>query len=133
MTSASWYSSDSRDRSGSSNSSDFVSLIAASDSQKNPYANSTSAGSQALQVRRPIALRLPCPLVLTILRMLENPADESVVRWGNEGDSFVVLEVGSHGRWGRNAAEETDHAAEREIHKAHLAEAFQTQQLRQFR
>lgn len=25
--------------------------------------------------------------------MLENPSDESVVRWGNEGDSFVVLEV----------------------------------------
>lgn len=25
--------------------------------------------------------------------MLENPQDESVVRWGNEGDSFVVLEV----------------------------------------
>lgn len=26
-------------------------------------------------------------------RMLENPQDESVVRWGNEGDSFVVLEA----------------------------------------
>jgi osomolarity two-component system response regulator SKN7 len=25
-------------------------------------------------------------------RMLENPSDESVVRWGNDGDSFVVLE-----------------------------------------
>ncbi|KAK7561135.1 heat shock transcription factor 2, partial [Phyllosticta citricarpa] len=25
-------------------------------------------------------------------RMLESPQDESVVRWGNEGDSFVVLE-----------------------------------------
>lgn len=25
--------------------------------------------------------------------MLESPSDESVVRWGNEGDSFVVLEV----------------------------------------
>lgn len=25
--------------------------------------------------------------------MLENPTDENVVRWGNEGDSFVVLEV----------------------------------------
>jgi hypothetical protein len=24
---------------------------------------------------------------------LENPSDESVVRWGNDGDSFVVLEV----------------------------------------
>ena len=27
--------------------------------------------------------------------MLENPTDENVVRWGNEGDSFVVLEVGA--------------------------------------
>ena len=25
--------------------------------------------------------------------MLESPQDESVVRWGNEGDSFVVLEA----------------------------------------
>jgi hypothetical protein len=25
--------------------------------------------------------------------MLETPTDENVVRWGNEGDSFVVLEV----------------------------------------
>ena len=25
--------------------------------------------------------------------MLESPSDESVVRWGNDGDSFVVLEV----------------------------------------
>jgi uncharacterized protein YigE (DUF2233 family) len=28
------------------------------------------------------------------IRMLENPQDESVVRWGDGGDSFVVLEVG---------------------------------------
>ena len=27
--------------------------------------------------------------------MLENPTDENVVRWGNESDSFVVLEVGA--------------------------------------
>jgi len=34
-------------------------------------------------------------------RMLESPQDESVVRWGNEGDSFVVLEVhdGDDGAW----------------------------------
>lgn len=25
--------------------------------------------------------------------MLESPSDTSVVRWGDEGDSFVVLEV----------------------------------------
>ena len=29
-------------------------------------------------------------------RMLEDPSYASVVRWGDEGDSFVVLEVGSH-------------------------------------
>ncbi|KAF1809413.1 response regulator [Eremomyces bilateralis CBS 781.70] len=29
---------------------------------------------------------------LTECRMLENPTDENIVRWGNEGDSFVVLE-----------------------------------------
>ena len=57
--------------------------------------------------------------------MLENPADESVVRWGNEGDSFVVLEVGSHYQQGRNTAEETDDDAEREVYQAYTAEAFQ--------
>jgi osomolarity two-component system, response regulator SKN7 len=31
--------------------------------------------------------------LIVILRMLENSTDEQVVRWGNEGDSFVVLEV----------------------------------------
>lgn len=30
--------------------------------------------------------------VRKLYKMLENPSDESVVRWGNEGDSFVVLE-----------------------------------------
>jgi hypothetical protein len=25
--------------------------------------------------------------------MLENPADQHIVRWGNDGSSFVVLEV----------------------------------------
>lgn len=30
--------------------------------------------------------------------MLENSTDESVVRWGNEGDSFVVLEVRKNAR-----------------------------------
>lgn len=31
-------------------------------------------------------------------RMLEDPSYESVVRWGNEGDSFVVLEVSHNSR-----------------------------------
>ncbi|KAI9696627.1 MAG: kinase-regulated stress-responsive transcription factor skn7 [Bogoriella megaspora] len=30
--------------------------------------------------------------VRKLYKMLESPSDESVVRWGNEGDSFVVLE-----------------------------------------
>lgn len=30
--------------------------------------------------------------VRKLYKMLESPQDESVVRWGNEGDSFVVLE-----------------------------------------
>ena len=33
-------------------------------------------------------------------RMLENPQDDTVVRWGDGGDSFVVLEVGSQHRLG---------------------------------
>lgn len=33
-------------------------------------------------------------LSLTGLRMLEDPTYASIVRWGDEGDSFVVLEVG---------------------------------------
>ncbi|KAF2088433.1 response regulator, partial [Saccharata proteae CBS 121410] len=31
--------------------------------------------------------------VRKLYKMLENPTDENVVRWGNEGDSFVVLEA----------------------------------------
>ena len=49
------------------------------------------AGSQALQVSAICPL---CPAVNNKdCRMLETPTDENVVRWGNEGDSFVVLEV----------------------------------------
>ena len=64
-------------------------------------------------------------------RMLENPQDESVVRWGNEGDSFVVLEV-------RRALftrtwELLTQGTEREVHEAHPPQAFQAQQLRQLR
>jgi hypothetical protein len=29
--------------------------------------------------------------------MLEDPSYDQVVRWGNEGDSFVVLEVRTRG------------------------------------
>lgn len=50
-------------------------------------------GSQAVQVRRHHALVLKSPFADARDRMLENPTDENVVRWGNDGDSFVVLEV----------------------------------------
>ena len=62
--------------------------------------------------------------------MLESPQDETVVRWGNEGDSFVVLEacVGV-----RNFMRLTDGETEREVHKTHTSEALQAQQLRQLR
>lgn len=32
-------------------------------------------------------------LFLTFSRMLEDPSYSEIVRWGDEGDSFVVLEV----------------------------------------
>lgn len=63
--------------------------------------------------------------------MLENPTDENVVRWGNDGDSFVVLEVRGgtdHGSMMAGA----DRRPERKIHKAHSAQTLQAQQLRQF-
>ena len=31
--------------------------------------------------------------------MLEDPTYSSIVRWGDERDSFVVLEVRSRGSW----------------------------------
>jgi hypothetical protein len=59
--------------------------------------------------------------------MLENPQDESVVRWGNEGDSFVVLEAGL----GRNAVKKAraDARTEREVHETHITKTLQAQQL----
>jgi len=50
--------------------------------------------------------------------MLENPSDESVVRWGNDGDSFVVLEVCCSDLPGGKSA---NGRIERKIHKTHLA------------
>lgn len=52
--------------------------------------------------------------------MLENNQDNKVVRWGDEGNSFVVLEV----RPSRLSGLFTDRA-EREIHKIHPPEALQ--------
>jgi hypothetical protein len=65
--------------------------------------------------------------------MLESPQDESVVRWGNEGDSFVVLEVRIPTRLHASRLSLTKPPAEREIHKAYPAQALQAQQLCQFR
>ena len=62
--------------------------------------------------------------------MLENGSDESVVRWGNDGDSFVVLEVCASGLQYRGRL--ADPGTEREIYKAHPSQALQTQQFRQF-
>lgn len=57
--------------------------------------------------------------------MLENPQDESVVRWGDQGDSFVVLEVSGHA----DRYNITSHCrVERKIYETHITEAFQTQQ-----
>lgn len=62
--------------------------------------------------------------------MLESPQDESVVRWGNEGDSFVVLEVGkARAITVERAMAEQD--TEREVHETYPTEALQAQQLRQ--
>jgi osomolarity two-component system response regulator SKN7 len=33
--------------------------------------------------------------VRKLYKMLEDPSYSEIVRWGDEGDSFVVLEVGS--------------------------------------
>jgi len=65
--------------------------------------------------------------------MLETPTDENVVRWGNDGDSFVVLEVRRRAESRLWPTESADGNAEREIHKTHLTQALQAQQLRQLR
>ena len=63
--------------------------------------------------------------------MLEDPSYGQVVRWGNGGNSFVVLEVGllvalksQNGQWLIHIL-----SIEREIYQVHLAKTFQTQQL----
>jgi len=73
----------------SSSSSDFVCDPMLEESQRE---TDSTTGSQAIQVSRSghQTLFTEC---LTIPRMLEDPSYESVVRWGNDGDSFVVLEV----------------------------------------
>lgn len=111
-------------------SSDFVSATAmrVSDCSANPTrcANYTS--------KRPNAIARPCAHTYDEFhRMLENPQDESVVRWGNEGDSFVVLEVRIECVWTEQRTHPLNKRTEREIHQAHSTETLQAQQLRQFR
>lgn len=70
--------------------------------------------------------------------MLEDPSYASIVRWGDEGDSFVVLEVSGPPRGDRRSASAWANAKDlgslvREIHQDHLTEAFQAQQFCQFR
>lgn len=66
------------------------------------------------------------------IRMLEDPTYESVVRWGNDRDSFVVLEVG-YSRAGTTRETLLTLATEREIYEIHPPQTLQAQQLRQFR
>lgn len=72
------------------------------------------------------------------IRMLEDPAYSSVVRWSAEGDSFVVLEVRlksisdktPHRRLRqpfRRLLTGTSRHTEREVYQDYPAEAFQTQ------
>lgn len=63
--------------------------------------------------------------------MLEDPSYESVVRWGNEGDSFVVLEVSLLGQESQ-AGQSLTLGTEREIYEVHPSQALQAQQLREF-
>jgi len=52
--------------------------------------------------------------------MLENPQDESVVRWGDQGDSFVVLEV-RETELGIHQVSSLAHCrSERKIYKTHI-------------
>lgn len=63
--------------------------------------------------------------------MLEDPSYSQVVRWGDEGDSFVVLEV-IWSLYPFNQLPEFMIVVERKIHQVHPAETLQTQQLRKF-
>jgi osomolarity two-component system response regulator SKN7 len=68
--------------------------------------------------------------------MLEDPTYASIVRWGDEGDSFVVLEVMRPWLYVVDSlslcAWLTQIPIVREIYQDHPAEALQTQQLCQF-
>lgn len=88
------------------NSSDFVSFVISSFMIFIMLILLSDLGAQAIQVRVPFAFAsawtplCPPPLMRDpkkntnlAIRMLEDPSYASIVRWGDEGDSFVVLEV----------------------------------------
>lgn len=50
-------------------------------------------GSKALQVWDPFPVDLCKTFSKSMNRMLEDPSYSQVVRWGDDGESFVVLEV----------------------------------------
>ena len=111
---------------GANSSSDFVST---EDNHTHSMALHADfcVGAQIVQVRNKCAMHARDGILTLCCRMLEVPQDESVVRWGNEGDSFVVLEV-------RIAQaplqyDYSDSTTEREIHETHPTKAFQAQQL----
>lgn len=63
--------------------------------------------------------------------MLEDPSYSDIVRWGDENDSFVVLEVLV---LVRQVLDTTDNdCIVRKIHQNHPPKTLQTQQLCQFR
>lgn len=64
--------------------------------------------------------------------MLEDPSYKQVVRWGTEGDSFVVLDVGLRRR-PYGSINLLTWLAERQIHKIHSSKTLQAQQFCQFR
>lgn len=117
----------------SNNSSDFVSSRRRRRSLPSHSVLMFRIGSQALQVSLMLVARIIARCLTDFSRMLESPQDESVVRWGNEGDSFVVLEVGNSSKSARIRDPAVDHGAEREVHQTHITQALQAQQLCQFR
>jgi hypothetical protein len=56
--------------------------------------------------------------------MLEDPSYENIVRWGEGGESFVVLEVGGTSER-PNPLQLLTFLSEREIYQVHSSKTFQ--------
>lgn len=63
-------------------------------------------------------------------RMLEDPSYESIVRWGEGGESFVVLEVCDPEFFIKTPLSHINSVTEREVYEIDPSEAFQAQQFR---